>query len=52
MISLLAGFTIKFLNNNPKSLLNQIGWGLLAGSLTSIGLLIIFIIFLSFNPTT
>ena len=45
---LLAGFLIK-MNSSVKSRTKEIGWGLLYGSLTSVTLVILFVIWLSFN---
>ena len=49
ILSLVIGGLIKFSNTNKKSAVANIGWGLLFGSLTSLGLVIIFMIWLSFN---
>ncbi len=45
---LVSGLLIKT-NNSTKSKTKEIGWGLLFGSLTSLALTILFIIWLSFN---
>ena len=49
ILSLLIGGLIKFSKTTKKSIVANIGWGLYFGSLTSLGLVIIFMIWLSFN---
>lgn len=46
--SLVIGFLIQ-ISNSTKSNIKKIGWGLLFGSLTSLILTIMFVIWLSFN---
>ena len=46
--SLAVGFLIR-ISNLTKSKIKKIGWGLLFGSLTSLILTILFVVWLSFN---
>ncbi len=50
ILSLIVGGVMNFSNRETKNAkTNNIGWGLFYGSLTSLGLVIIFTIWLSFN---
>jgi hypothetical protein len=46
---MVAGLLLKYTNDNPKRIVKNLGWGLLYGSLSSVALLIAFMIWLSFN---
>jgi hypothetical protein len=47
-LSLLIGILVK-LNNKENKPLRDLGWGLFYGSLASLALLVVFMIWLSFN---
>jgi len=49
ILSIVFGGIIKFSNEKSNLTIANIGWGLFYGSVTSLGLIIIFIIWLSFN---
>jgi hypothetical protein len=49
LLSILIGIIMKYALTNKNSILANVGWGILYGSLTAIGLVVIFIIRLSFN---
>ena len=49
LASLVGGFIIKYSSGNSKTWIKNTGWGLIYGSLTSIGLLISFVIWATFN---
>ena len=50
ILCLVIGGLINFSNKDTKKeMTNAIGWGLFYGSLTSLGLVIVFMIWLSFN---
>lgn len=49
VLNIVIGGLIKFSKTNTNLTVANIGWGLYYGSLTSIGLIIVFMIWLSFN---
>jgi hypothetical protein len=50
ILSLVVGGIMNFSNKAPGTTkTNHIGWGLFYGSLTSLGLVLLFIVWLSFN---